>query len=139
MPEHINKIKKKIGWCNWKCSWLRNSRCGSVEMNPTSIHEDVSLIPGLAQWAKDLVLAPAVVWMAEGAQIWCGIVSLTYSGIYVWCSHDILSIWPYFPTCPNICWVEFYTFDCLIYKKSLTYCLKWPHRYMFHRSYNSLI
>ena len=25
-------------------------------MNPTSMHEDEDLIPGLAQWAKDLVL-----------------------------------------------------------------------------------
>ena len=26
-------------------------------MNPTSIHEDVTSIPGLTQWAKDLALS----------------------------------------------------------------------------------
>ena len=30
--------------------------CVSAVMNPTSIHEDVVSIPGLTQWAKDLVL-----------------------------------------------------------------------------------
>ena len=33
-----------------------SSRRGSVEMNPTGIHEDANLIPGLAQWIKELVL-----------------------------------------------------------------------------------
>ena len=33
-----------------------SSHCGAVEMNPTSIREDMGSIPGLAQWVKDLVL-----------------------------------------------------------------------------------
>ena len=38
-----------------------SSHCGAVEINLTSIHEDVGLIPGLAQWVKDLVLLWTVV------------------------------------------------------------------------------
>ena len=37
--------------------------------NPTSIHDDVSLIPGLTQWVKDPVLLGAVVQVAEVAPI----------------------------------------------------------------------
>ena len=41
---HKNKLK------------MRSSYCGSAEMILTSIHDDLGLIPGLAQWAKDPVL-----------------------------------------------------------------------------------
>ena len=36
--------------------WPWISRHGTAETNPTSLHEDVGLIPGLAQWVRDLVL-----------------------------------------------------------------------------------
>ena len=34
----------------------RSSHCGATETTLTSICEDVSLIPGLAQWVRHLVL-----------------------------------------------------------------------------------
>ena len=38
-----------------------SSQCGSVVMNPISIHEDAGSNPGLVQWVKDLSLLRAVV------------------------------------------------------------------------------
>ena len=39
----------------------RSSYCDLAVMNPTSIHEDTDLIPGLTQWVKDLMSLRAVV------------------------------------------------------------------------------
>ena len=40
----------------------QSSSCTSVVTNPTSTHEDVGLIPGLAQWVKGSGVAVAVVY-----------------------------------------------------------------------------
>ena len=44
-----------------KRQYLRAAVVAQRLANPTSVHEDSGLVPGLAQWVKDLVLPRAVV------------------------------------------------------------------------------
>ena len=53
----------------FKKLWKGVSIVAQQVTNPASIHEDAGLIPGLAQWVKDLALLWAVVQVAEAAQI----------------------------------------------------------------------
>ena len=39
--------------------------------NPTGIHKDAGLIPGLPQWVKNPLLPQAAAEVADAAQIWC--------------------------------------------------------------------
>ena len=61
LPATSHLPKPRVYSCSSSASTLQighswSSYHGSVETNLTRIHKDTGLIPGLAQWVKDLVL-----------------------------------------------------------------------------------
>ena len=55
-----------LAYLNWNSNKIqrlrfRSSCCGSAVISLTDIHEDVGLIPVLAQWVKDPALTQTVV------------------------------------------------------------------------------
>ena len=59
----------------WKEIYFQSCCHGSGVTNPTSINEDLGLIPGLAQWVKDPIMGhrrsldPKLLWL------WCSLVT----------------------------------------------------------------
>ena len=73
VPEVLLLLKVRKDWRTqgFLKKPLGSSHGGSAEMNPTTIHGDVGLIPGLAQWVQDLVFR----------ELWCR--SQTWMGSHV--------------------------------------------------------
>ena len=49
-------LREKIAVLNLNIVTRGGACCGSAEMNPSSIHNDSGLSPGLAWWVKDSAL-----------------------------------------------------------------------------------